>query len=246
MPGDYLMTCNMTKRRRMRLDVSKKIFICLLFFGGVMLMVGPVSGFAEDGLDKIKTELNNPNWQVRLAAVEELGSRSDEIALNILLDVAGTWTERWPIKIKAIQFLGEARYPKAVKLLLSIFNNSFLNWDCPSIKSYTATALGNFKGNRDVVYTLLDGVSDPELLVREASIRSLGKIGDPKAVPYLLRLLGDPSTAIRLSVIDTLEGIGDPGTIPNIQHALERESDLVVRSEALAALNNFHEKDKVN
>jgi HEAT repeat protein len=133
-----------------------------------------------------------------------------------------------------------------VKLLLSIFNNSFLNWDCPSIKSYTATALGNFKGNRDVVYTLLDGVSDPELLVREASIRSLGKIGDPKAVPYLLRLLGDPSTAIRLSVIEALEGIGDPGTIPDIRHALERESDLVVRSEALAALNNFHEKNKVN
>jgi len=166
--------------------------------------------------------------------------------LNILLDVAGTWTERWPVKIKAIQFLGEARYPKAVRLLLSIFNNSFLNWECPSIKSYTATALGNFKGNQEVVDTLIDGVSDPELLVREASIRSLGKIGDPEALPYLIRLLVDQSTAIRLSVIDALEGIGDPGTIPDIQLALERESDSIVRSEALAALNNFHKKSRVN
>jgi HEAT repeat protein len=225
---------------------SKKIFVCLLCFLGVLSMAAPRSSFAKDDLNKIRTELNNPNWQVRLAAVEKLGNRTDERALNILLDVAGTWTERWPVKIKAIQFLGEAHYPKAVKLLLSIFNNSFLNWDCPSIKSYTATALGNFKGNRDVIYTLLDGVSDSELLVREASIRSLGKIGDPKVVPYLLRLLGDPSTAIRLSVIEALEGIGDPGTIPDIRHALERESDLVVRSEALAALNNFQEKNKVN
>jgi HEAT repeat protein len=236
----------MTKRRRIRLHVSKKVFICLLFLGGVMLMVAPGSVFAQDRLDKIKTELNNPDWQVRLAAVEELGSLSDERALNILLDVAGTWTECWPVKIKAIQFLGEARYPKAVKLLLSIFNNSFLNWDCPSIKSYTATALGNFKSNRDVFYALLDGVSDPELLVREASIRSLGKIGDPKAVPYLRRLLGDPSIAIRLSAIEALEGIGDPGTITDIRHALERESDSVVRGEELTALNNFHDRNRVN
>jgi HEAT repeat protein len=229
----------------MRLHMSKKIFICLLFFG-VMLIVMPGGVFAQDRLDKIRTELNNPDWQVRLAAVEKLGSLSDERALNILLDVAGTWTERWPVKIKAIQFLGEARYPKAVNLLLSIFNNSFLNWDCPSIKSYTATALGNFKGNRDVFYTLLDGVSDPEILVREASIRSLGKIGNPKAVPYLLRLLGDPSSAIRLSVIEALEGIGDPGTIPDIRHAMERENDSVVRREALAPLNNFYERVKIN
>jgi len=241
------MTCNMTRGRRMRLDQSKKSFthflLCLL---GVMSMAVPGSSFAADGLERIKTELNNPNWQVRLTAVEKLGNSSDERALNILLDVAGTWTERWPVKIKAIELLGEARYPKAVKLLLSIFNNSFLNWDCPSIKSYTATALGNFKGNREVIDTLIDGTGDPELIVREASIRSLGKIGDPKAVPYLLRLLGDPSPAIRLSVIEALEGIGDPGTIPDIQHALERESDSVVRSEALTALNNFHEKNKVN
>lgn len=206
----------------------------------------PASIFVEDKLYQIKIELNDSNWQVRLAAVEKLNNSRDERALNILLAVAGTWTERWPVKIKAIQFLGEARYPKAVKLLLSIFNNSFLNWGCPAIKSYTASALGNFKGNREVVNALIDGVSDPELLVREASIRSLGKIGDPEAVPYLVRLLGDGSAAIRLSVIEALAGIGDPETIPDIQRVYERESDSVVKSEALKALNNFREKGRIN
>lgn len=229
------------------MHLSKKIFICFLFIILVaMSLAGPKSSFAEDRLDKIETELSNSNWQVRLVAVEKLGNCSDKRALDILLNVAGTWTERWLVKIKAIQFLGEARYPKAVKLLLSIFNNSFLNWECPSIKSYTATALGNFKGNQAVVDTLIDGVSDPELLVREASIRSLGKIGNPEAIPYLLRLLGDPSTTIRLSAIKALEGIGDPKTISDIQHVLERDSDSVVRGEALTALNNFHKKSNVN
>jgi HEAT repeat protein len=192
----------------------------------------PAGIFAEDKLDQIITELNDSNWQVRLAAVERLNKSRDERALNILVDVAGTWTERWPIKIRAIQFLGEARYPKAVKLLLSVFNNSILNWGCPQIKFYTAHALGNFKGNREVIDALTDGVSDPELLVREVSIRSLGKIGNPEAVPYLVRLLGDGSPAIRLSVIEALGGIGDPETIPDIQRAYERENDPMVKSEA--------------
>jgi HEAT repeat protein len=188
--------------------------------------------FAENKLDQIKMELNDSNSQVRLAAVEKLNNSRNERALIILLDVAGTWTERWPIKIRAIQFLGEARYPKAVKLLLSVFNNSILNWGCPSIKFYTACALGNFKGNREVIDALIDGVSNPELLAREASIRSLGKIGSPEAVPYLVRLLGDGSPAIRLSVIEALGGIGDPETIPDIQRAYERENDPMVKSEA--------------
>ena len=202
----------------------------------------PASISAEDKLYQIETELNNSNWQVRLAAVEKLNNSRDERALNILLAVAGTWTERWPVKIRAIQFLGEARYPKAVELLLSIWNNPFRNWECPSIKSYTAGALGNFKGNPEVVTALLNGVSDPELLVREASIRSLGKIGNLEAVPHLVRLLGDGSAAIRLSVIEALDGIGDSETIPDIQRAYERESDSVVKSEALKALNNFGKK----
>ncbi|MEW6585022.1 MAG: HEAT repeat domain-containing protein [Nitrospirota bacterium] len=235
------------KRRRMMSTGSRKIYVYLLFcFFGAVLMVTPGSISAEDRLDQIRKELNDGNLEVRLAAVEKLDNFRDERALNILLDVAGTWTERWPVKIRAIQFLGEARYPKAVELLLSIFNNSFLNWGCPSIKSYTANALGNFKGNQRVFDALIKGVSDPELLVREASIRSLGKLGDPKAVPHLVGLLGDPSSAIRLSVIGALEGIGDPKVIPDIRRVCEMESDSVVKNEALAALNNFREKRGIN
>jgi HEAT repeat protein len=226
---------------------SRKICVHVLFCSFVgALMAVPGNIFAEDRLDQIKKELNDSSLQVRLAAVEKLDKRRDEGALNILLDVAGTWTERWPVKIRAIQFLGEARYPKAINLLLSIFNNSFLNWECPSIKSYTANALGNFKGNQKVFDALVKGVSDPELLVREASIRSLGKIGDPKAVPHLVGLLRDPSSAIRLSVIDALEGIGDPRVIPDIQRVCESESDSVVKNEALTALNNFGAKSRMN
>ena len=220
---------------------SKKTFGWVLFcMFSAMAVIAPKNSFADDYLDTIKTDLHSRDWQARLSAVGKLDNRSDEKALNMLLEVAGTWTEYWPVKVKAIQLLGEARYAKAVPLLLSIFNNPFLNWKCPSIKSYTALALGNFKGNQEVVDTLIGGVGDDELLTREASILALGKIGDAKAVPYLVRLLRDQSTAIRLSVLQALEGIGDPRSIPDIQRILENETDAVVKSEAAAALNNIH------
>jgi HEAT repeat protein len=222
-------------------NILARFLFCMLS-AAVLIPHGKV--LAEDNLDQIKADLRSRDWQIRLAAVEKLNNRSDEKALNMLFDVAGTWTEYWPVKVKAIQLLGEARYAKAEELLLSIFNNPFLNWECPSIKSHTAIALGNFKGNRKVVDALIEGMDDDELLIREASVRALGKIGDAKEVPYLVRLLGDRSAAIRLSVIEALGGIGDPRTIPYIQRILESETDSVVKGEAEAALNNIHAQAK--
>jgi len=193
---------------------------------------------AEDSLDRVKTELGSSDWKIRLAAIEKLEKRRDEKSLDMLMDVAGTRSEYWPVRIKAIVLLGEAQDLRAVELLLSIFNDTFSNWECPSIKSYTALALGNFKGNSKVVEALISGIGDPELLTREASIRSLGRIGDPKAVQHLVGLLGDRSYAIRLSAIKALEEIGDPQAIPHLQHMAEIDSDSFIRSQALEAAKN--------
>ena len=226
---------------------GKKTFTFVLFcLLGIVFIAAPGNSCADGTLATIKEELQSGSWQVRLAAVEKLEKRRDKEALDVLLDVAGTWTEKWPVKIKAIQYLGEARYLKSADLLLAIFNNPFLNWECPAIKSYTATALGYFKGNQKVIDTLISGIDDGELLVREASIDSLGRIGDPQAVPYLVRLMGDRNSTIRLSVMKALGEIGDPGTIPDIQRAMTKEPDAVVRNEALTALNHVREKSEVD
>jgi HEAT repeat protein len=215
------------------------IRILLYFFLTVMMAV-PGNVLAEDSLDGIKAGLGSSDWKVRLEAVEKLDKHKDEKALNMLRSVADTLSEYCPIKIKAILLLGEAGDQKSVDILLSIFNDPFYNWECPSIKSYTAVALGNFKGNPKVVDTLIKGAGERELLIREASIQSLGKIGDPKAIPCLVGLLGDRSTAIRLSAIKALDGIGDPSVAPHLQRISENDNDSVVKSEALRALNNLH------
>lgn len=158
----------------------RSIFIRTFYSVCLVLMVFAASkSFAAEGFDKIKADLNSRDWEVRLAAVEKLNNLKEEKTIDLLMKVAEARGEYWPVKIKAIKLLGESAAPKAVEILLSIFNDTFNNWECPAIKSYTALALGNFKGNAKVVDTLISGINDPELFTREASIQSLGRIGNP-------------------------------------------------------------------
>jgi HEAT repeat protein len=218
-------------------SISRGTLICLFF---TILLIVPVTISAADDLANILKEIDSSSSQTRLAAVEKLGNRKDEQSIELLMKVAGMREEYWPVKIKAILLLGESKDPKAVDLLLSIFNDTFQNWECPSIKSYTAIALGNFKGNNKVVDTLITGVSDRELFTREASVQSLGKIGDPRAVPYLLNILDDRSIAMKLSAIRALEGIGDPRAIPYLKNMAEKDTDAQIKHEASDVLKNFH------
>jgi hypothetical protein len=218
--------------------------LSFLFLATMVFSPGRVS--ATDNFDRIRADLRNSDWKVRLSAIERIENRRDESILNMMREIAGARSEYWPVKIKAILLLGEAQDPGAVELLLTIFNDSFSNWECPSIKSYTAIALGNFKGNSKVVDTLISGVSDRELLTREAAIQSLGRIGDARALPHLVGLLGDRSIAIRLSTIKALDGIGAPEAIPYLERAAENESDPLIKSEALAALRNCRGKRAAN
>ena len=224
-------------------NMCKKIFgrfFQVIFL--TLIICVPVKSFAASDYAKIKADLDNKDWEVRLAAVEKLNDVGDERTIEMLMQVAGTRGEYWPVKIKAITLLGESASPKAVDLLLSIFNDTFNNWECPSIKSYTALALGNFKGNEKVVNSLINGINDRELFTREASIKSLGQIGDPRAVSALVSVLNDESAAVKLSTIKALEMIGDPQAIPHIRQVAENETDPQIRSEAEAALNNFRKK----
>ncbi len=198
------------------------------------------TGFAADGFDKIKADLDSREWEVRLAAVEKLDDLKDEKTIDLLMQVAGNRGEYWPVKIKAIKLLGESANPRAVELLLSIFNDPFNNWECPAIKSYTALALGNFKGNAKVVDSLISGINDRELFTKEASIQSLGRIGNPAAVLPLIAALNNDSSAVKLSAIKALEMIGDPQAIPHLQRIAENDKDSVIKNQARSALNNFH------
>jgi HEAT repeat protein len=218
-------------------------FVCLLF--GVLTIL-PETSYAAEDLRKIREDLNNIDWQVRVATVEKLRNARDEKTVSLLMEVVSTREERTPVKVTAIQLLGEAGDPRAVEVLLPIFNDATLNWECPALKSYAAMALGSFRGDARVVDALISGIDDGELLTREASIRSLGKIGSQKAVPHIIRVLDDKHVSIRLSAIRALGEIGSPEAVPYLQRITENESDSVVKGQAEAAMDAFNRSGRHN
>jgi HEAT repeat protein len=135
--------------------------------------------------------------------------------------------------------MGEIRNPKTVDLLLTIFTSRSRVYECPAIKSYTAIALGNFSGHSNIIDPLITATHDDEPLVREASVKSLGKIGNAKAVPHLIPLLQSPSLAMRLSAIKALESIGDPQAIPHLEAIEYKDSDRVAREMSKIAVGKL-------
>lgn len=218
---------------------------CITIVTGIICLLSsyfalPLQVAADVGtFEAIMVDIDSRDWETRLSAVEKLGTVNDPRRVDVLLKVADTYQEYWPVKIKAMLLLGDTRDPRAIEVLLSVFNDTFLNNECPSIKSHAAIALGNFNADKRVVDALITGIEDRELLTREASVRSLGKIKNPKAIPYLIPVLRDPSAAMRLSAVYALEEIGDPEAVPHLRTLATTEQDPDVKRQAELALQSF-------
>jgi len=126
------------------------------------------------------------------------------------------------------------------EMLVKIFNDPFLNNECPAMKWNTAVALGkDFNKGSRAVDSLIDALNYNNLLVREAAIQSLGEIGDSMAVPFLIPALKDKSFAIKFSTIKALGNIGDPQAIPFLKQIAENDNDPYIKGEALLVLKKF-------
>lgn len=187
--------------------------------------------------EELANYLNSKEQSVRISAVEQLGRMKDKNAAEILLRVVFRSTEDWKVKIKAIRALGEFEDPQISDRLVTLFNNPFLNEECPAVKWNTAIALGN-RSNRGsrAVDSLINALNHENLIIREAAIQSLGRIGDARAVPYLITALKDDSFAIKASAIEALEKIGDPEAIPFLKQIMEGENEMLLKKKAEAAL----------
>lgn len=206
----------------------------VLFIISSLLLLIDNSSAEIDGV--LLSALHSRDNQTRLSAVEKIGKMQDDEATTILMEIAGTKEEDWKIKIRAIRLLGEIGNSRSTDLLLDIFANPFLNETCPSIRWNTALALGHFKNDARVVEALIKALHYSDLMIREAAIQSLGKIGDPHAVPFIIPALKDKSFAIRRSAIEALSRIGSSEAVPFLKKVSETDNDPFIKSEALSAL----------
>jgi HEAT repeat protein len=212
------------------------------FLAGIIIFVVPCFCFAEPSLEEIKKEYEQKDLEGRLVTIQKLDGRRDEGTVDFLMAVAGDGWENWQVKIIAIQLLGKAGNHKAVDLLIEIFTTRSLHYICPAIKTSAAIALGNFREDDKIQDILIRGAQSDEPQVREASVQSLGKIGNEMTVPHLILLLNDHSIAIRLNAIYALERVADHRVVPFLKKLSEKDTDEIVRIAAKNALNNLQIK----
>ncbi|NWF98380.1 MAG: HEAT repeat domain-containing protein [Nitrospirae bacterium] len=195
--------------------------------------------------ENILQNLQSYDIKTQIEAVNELGKIRDERSIQTLIDFIFTKTENWKVKTRAITILGEIPDVRIVDKLVTVFNDPFINYECPAMKWYTVIALGkNFNKGTSAVDTLLEALSYDNLLIKEAAIQSLGNTGDPSAIPYLLPLLDDDRFSIRYSVIKALGQIGDKDTVPYLRKIISEEKESLLKDEAINAIEYIERKSQ--
>jgi HEAT repeat protein len=212
---------------------NKKISSLMAILASIVLLTVPGVRAIASSIDDLISDLHSNDQQTQLLAVEELAKIKDDRAVDALLRLVVKKGEDWRIKIKAIRLLGDIPDSRVLEILVKIFNDPFLNQGCPAIQWNTAIALGKkFNRGSRAVDSLIDATHHYNLLVREAAIQSLGKIGDSSSVPFLVLALRDESFAIKSSAIKALDSIGDPRAIPFLEKVADNDSDLYIKGEA--------------
>lgn len=217
-------------------NAYKRFFVAT---GIVLCVLLSVKDINASNTDRLIKDLKSKDFDVRMQAVETLGNNIDENTLDVFKKYVFVRTEVWKIKIKAIDFLGTVEDKEVSEFLIKIVSDPFLNQGCPAIIRHAIVALGKrFNNGSKAVYALVNLLQEDNLLIREAAIQSIGEIGDPEAVPYLIEGLDDKSFAIKLSTIKALEQIGDIQAIPHLKRVAEQERDPYLKAMAESLIKN--------
>src|SRR2546430_3310728 len=91
-----------------------------------------------------------------------------------------------------------------------------------------------------VVNALIARLKDENAGVRGAAAHSLGRLGDPRAVPPLIAVLADSDGEVRAAAIEALADLGDARAIGPIAGLL-KDPIADVKRNALGALSHFDE-----
>lgn len=191
---------------------------------------------SEDNLQKIRTMLDDPDRDVRAAALNALAQQGVRDALAI---VSGRLADPEAIvRATAVMLLGELgneQHESVVGRLLAEDPD-------PLVRQRAAEALVVL-GGENALEGLMRGLEDPTERVRLASVEGVRKLGPAPAKAVLTRLLlEDSEWEIRAGAAQALGESGDADVPAALEAALADENEYV-RAAAARALR-VHEKTR--
>lgn len=178
-----------------------------------------IQAMGEASLPSLLSQLQDPNWRVRLRAVETLALLKSPAAVQPLMGVVQNDADT-AVRQDAVRTLGKIGDAQVIPLLMESLKQ-------PSLKLPAIEALGQIRSTEAVQALIavievlpiadfvdrMEGCTDPrykvELPPLEAAVKSLAQIGDPQAIPMLIKAL--QSTLLRPEAADALTCFGNAG-----------------------------------
>ena len=164
---------------------------------------------------------------VRASAVEALGKLRDRRSVSGLTGALGDVDSA--IREKAADVLGRLGDSRTVPRLAAALKDPKLAVRTAALRSLSRLDL---TAHADVVVTALVGFLQDRRFIfagasedRELGIRMLGALRDPRAIPYLTRVLESSRMEEGPHAARALGEIGDPQAIPALVRAIENERD---------------------
>ncbi len=169
--------------------------------------------------------LQDPNWRIRLRAIEALSLLKPQVAVAPLMNLVANDSDS-AVRQDAVRALGQIGNAHAIPLLLDSLTT-------PSLQLKAIEALGNLQAVEalpplmELVQSLpadayedrMEGCTDPqykeELPPLEAAVKALANIGDPQVVPVLMQAL--QSTLLRQEAAEALTHFGSAAKTPLLQ-----------------------------
>jgi HEAT repeat protein len=118
----------------------------------------------------------------------------------------------------AARYLGKLRAVEAIPPLLRLLHASN-----PHTRMAGADALGMLEAAEAAEPLAELAEEDPDEAVRSRAVTALGKIGDERTVPLLIRLLVSPSRWVRMNAAEALGRFADESAVPAVRAAGRRE-----------------------
>lgn len=199
-----------------------KFVIALIF----LILFSPVFSFAYS-INDLLNELDTPQWRQKVSDAAFVEKFKSPEFFSTVVKLAEAKGYDWRYRIRAIKLLGQIGTPQAKEALLNMFQDPFFHHECPSLKSYVADALGNFKPERRLLEILKEGLKDGEVLVREATAHSIGRLKMTEAVEYLKEAFSsEKSMAVKIAIVNALKAIGSTDAIDFIKKVISQNQEL--------------------
>lgn len=175
-----------------------------------------IQAMGEASLPALLVQLKNADWRIRLRAVETLALLKSTTSVEPLLEVVLHDSDT-AVRQDAVRTLGTIGDPRAIPLLMKALKH-------PSLKLAAIQALGHIRSQEAVLALIsvievlpiadfvdrMEGCTDPrykeELPPLEAAVKALAQIGDPQAIPVLVKAL--KSTLLRQEAAEALTHFG--------------------------------------